>query len=272
VPYPGFEQSFTSWPAPGISVQKWFLQPGGNLAREQPTAPGADSYHPDPSARPRTDFDGSGTDVWSALPAYDWTQPVEGKALSYLSPPLSADEVMVGTGSVNLWLKSNAPDADLQVTLTEVRPDGKETYVQNGVLRASMRKVFPARQRAPFPFLQTTPLDPIATFLQSDVAPLSDTSWSLTEIEIFPFGHVFRAGSRIRITVEAPGGDRPFWAFDTLTPPLDQRVSVGYGPAAPSHVVLPLASGSAGITPFPPCPSLRGEPCRTFVPFPNAPG
>jgi hypothetical protein len=178
---------------------------------------------------------------------------------------------MVGTGSADLWLKSNASDTDLQITLTEVRPDGKETYVQNGLLRASMRKLFP-RQQPPFPFLQTTPLDPIATFLQSDVAPLSNTSWSLTKIEIFPFGHVFRAGSRIRITVEAPGGDRPFWAFDALTPPPNQQVSVGYGPATPSQVVLPLASGNAGTTPLPPCPSLRGEPCRTFVPFTNGQG
>ena len=272
VPYPAFEQSFASWPVPGVQAQKWFLQPGGQLGQQQPPAPGSDSYQPDPSARPRTDFNGSSTDVWAALPSYDWTQPVEGKALSYLSPPLPADQLMVGTGGVDLWVKSNAPDADLQVTLTEVRPDGQETYIQNGLLRASMRKVFPAGQQAPFPFLQTTPLDPIATFLQSDVAPLSDSSWSLARIEIFPFGHVFRAGSRVRITVEAPGGDRPFWAFDTLQPPAGQRVWIGYGPSTPSHVVLPLVSATAGGTPFPPCPSLRGEPCRTFLPFANTPG
>ena len=32
---------------------------------------------------------------------------------------------------------------------------------------------------------------------------------------------------------------------------------------------LPLESGTTGGTPFPPCPSLRGEPCRTFMPFTN---
>jgi predicted acyl esterase len=272
VPYPASEQSFASWPGPGVQPQKWFLQPGGLLGEERPPAPGWNSYHPDPSARPRTDFTGSGTDVWAALPSYDWTQPVEGNALSYLSPPLAADQVMVGTGSVDLWIRSNAPDADLQISLTEVRPDGKETYVQNGLLRASMRKVFPVGQQAPFPFLQTTPLDPIATFLRPDAAPLSDTGSSVARIEIFPFGHIFRAGSRIRITVEAPGGDRPFWAFDTLTPPAGQRVWIGYGPSTPSRVVLPLVSETGGTTPFPPCPALRGEPCRTFVPFINEPG
>ena len=48
---------------------------------------------------------------------------------------------MVGTGSVDLWLRSSATDTDLQVTLSEIRPDGLEYYVQNGWLRASHRKL-----------------------------------------------------------------------------------------------------------------------------------
>ena len=46
---------------------------------------------------------------------------------------------MVGSGSADLWIASSETDTDLQVTLTEVRPDGKETYVQSGWLRASKR-------------------------------------------------------------------------------------------------------------------------------------
>jgi predicted acyl esterase len=264
------EQSFATWPVPNVRADAWYLQPAGGLNGRPPASEGADSYRPDPSARPRTDFNGSDGGVWSALPSYNWTEPAEGKALSYVSAALPADEVMVGTGSVDLWLKSKAPDTDLQVTLSEVRPDGKETYVQNGWLRASMRKLFPAGQ-APFPFLRTTPLDPISTFLQSDVAPLRADRWSLTRVEVFPFGHVFHAGSRIRITIEAPGGDRPFWAFDTLVPSANQVVSIGYGPDTPSRVVLPVVP-ETGMTAAPPCPSLRGEPCRDYLPFTNTPG
>ena len=47
-----------------------------------------------------------------------------------------APSPMAGTGSVDLWVASNRRDADLQVTLSEVRPDGTERYVQNGWLRA----------------------------------------------------------------------------------------------------------------------------------------
>ena len=51
------------------------------------------------------------------------------------------DVVIAGPSSLDLYLKSSARDTDLQVTLSEVRPDGKETYVQNGWLRASHRKL-----------------------------------------------------------------------------------------------------------------------------------
>ena len=42
-------------------------------------------------------------------------------------------------------MRSSSPDVDLQATITEVRPDGKETFVQNGWLRANERKLDPAR-------------------------------------------------------------------------------------------------------------------------------
>ncbi len=35
-------------------------------------------------------------------------------------------------------------------------------------------------------------------------------------VGIFGVAHTFRAGSRIRISLEAPGGDRTRWAFDTF--------------------------------------------------------
>ena len=43
--------------------------------------------------------------------------------------------------SVTLWVKSSTSDVDLQATISEVTPDGHETFVQNGYLRASERKL-----------------------------------------------------------------------------------------------------------------------------------
>ena len=113
-----------------------------------PTIPDGDgrastSYVYDPTAKPATDYSGSSSAIWGANPTYDWRPLPLGKALAFDSPPLTHDVTMVGTGSVDLWLRSTAPDTDLEVTLTELRPDGQERYVQSGWLRASHRKLDP---------------------------------------------------------------------------------------------------------------------------------
>jgi hypothetical protein len=86
-------------------------------------------------------------------------------------------------------------------------------------------------------------------------------------IPLYPFAHAFRAGSRIRITVQPPGGNRPAWAFAALPGP--RTVTVERSAAQPSKVVLPVVPGIDVPTPLPECGTLRGQPCRTYVPLDN---
>src|SRR6202000_1283127 len=72
---------------------------------------------------------------------WNWTQPPAGSAVSYVTAPLSADTTAIGGGAVTAWVESSTPDVDLQATVSEVRPDGDETFVQNGWIRASERKL-----------------------------------------------------------------------------------------------------------------------------------
>jgi hypothetical protein len=37
----------------------------------------------------------------------------------------------------------------------------------------------------------------------------------------------------------------------------------------PSRVILPVVKGIAVPTGLPPCPGLRGEPCRAYRPYTN---
>jgi predicted acyl esterase len=257
MPVPAFSQDFTAYPLPGTTAQRWYLGPDGSLGAEAPTAADdaegtVDSYVSDPSARPRTSTTGGGD--WAQYPPYRWADPVAGKSLTYVSPPLDQTEVMVGSGSVDLWLRSSAPDTDLQVTLTEVRPDGKETYIQSGWLRASVRKVDEAR---------STELQPLLTVLEADAAPLPAGEFTKARIEIYPFAHVFRAGSRIRLIVTAPGGDRIAWAFDSLAGTPTNEVARSAG--RPSSIALPVVAGVSVPTGLPACPGLRAQPCRTYT-------
>ena len=79
-------------------------------------------------------------------------------------------------------------------------------------------------------------------------------------------GHVYRAGSRVRVTLAAPRGDQPVWSFGEIQPRRNTRVTLARGASRPSRLVLPVVAGIDAPTPLPPCPALRGQPCRPFQP------
>jgi predicted acyl esterase len=262
-PVPAFEQSFARWPLPGTQARRWYLGPDGTLADAPPPA-GRDDFTADRAARPATSFrgdTGSGANgLWTATPSYDWTQNPPGSALSYLTPPLDADTAVVGAGALRAWIRSPARDVDVQVTITEVRPDGNETFVQSGWLRASGRKLAPGK---------STPLEPVPTLRRRDAAPLPKGRFARLDVPLYYQGHVYRAGSRIRLIVSATGGDQPVWAFGKARPRGRARVTLARGAAHPSRLLLPVVPGVTAPTPLPPCPGLRGQPCRPYVPLAN---
>jgi uncharacterized protein len=261
-PFGTYEVSFPSWPPPTAVPTAWYFQPDQKLATTAPTIADSDgkastSYVYDPTAKPATDFHGSTSDIWTAHPSFDWRALPLGKALAFDSPPIAQTTLTAGPGSVNLWLRSTAPDTDLEVTLSELRPDGKEIYVQNGWLRASHRALDAS----------STALQPVHPDTSATAQPLPAGEFVAARVALFPFAHIFRAGSRVRITVEAPGGNRPFWAFDDL-PALGTVVNdIGHSIGQPSQLVLPvIPNPPAGIpAAYPACGSVRGEPCRAIV-------
>jgi predicted acyl esterase len=211
----------------------------------------------DPEARPATSYTGSGGGIWSANPTYDWKPVVDGKSAAYITAPLTKTTSMVGTGSVDLWVSSSKPDADLQVTLSEVRADGTERYVQNGWLRLSHRKL--DRERS-------TEIAPFHTDLEEDARPVARGRFVRARVQIFPFAHSFRAGSQIRLTVQAPGGDRPLWKFESPTGADVPIVRIAHDRDHPSRLVLPVLDDNPQLPETPaPCPSLRAQPCRSYV-------
>jgi predicted acyl esterase len=258
-PIPAFEHSFPGWPVPGLVPTAFYFADDGQLVNAPPSTSGVDSFLYDDANAQRTTYTGSGTDIWKALPPWEWQPLSDGRAVAYATAPLDADLVMIGSGSVDLWIRASEPDVDLQVSLSEIRPDGKETYVQSGWLRASHRALDEAA---------STELRPVQSHLESAAAPLPSGELVDARVEIFPFAHAFRAGSRIRISVEAPGGDRPLWKFRALA--VDATVEIERSSAHPSRVVLPVVPALDVPTGLPPCPSLRGQPCRTYAEIDNS--
>jgi predicted acyl esterase len=257
VPAPGFERTFSRWPIPGTRARAWFLADDGALADARPSRAGEDGFTWSPGARPATSFTGDtgAGGLWRATPTYRWEPNPDGTAASYVTAPLERDVTVIGAGKAELWIEASTPTVDLQVTITEVRPDGHETFVQNGWIRSSHRVMHRRFDE---------PLAPWPTMRRADAAPLRRGRPTRVVVPLFYQGHVYRAGSRLRLIVAAPGGDQPVWAFAETRPRRGAaEVRIARGARTPSRLVLPVVEGGAP-TPLPPCPSLRGQPCRPY--------
>ncbi len=253
----GAQWRFTagSFPVEGSVERTWYLGDGGRLVETTPTAATA-SYRSDPAVRPAT----SGTaGVRRDDPVTDitWTPMPSGDGIGFVTDVLDQDVVALGPAAARIRLRSDAPDTDVAITVSEVRPDGSEMLVSSGVQRASVRHIDAQR---------STPTRP--AFTNDRHEPL-DGSTVTVPLQILPIGHVFRVGSRIRIALKAVGGDSERWAFRSVDPAgstVRNTVQLG-GPEA-SSVTLTVAPQRGFPAKRLACPAA-GMPCRPYVPASN---
>ena len=238
-----------------VKPHTFFFHNGGAMSAKRPgTSEGSDSYaYPLPA--PDVTEPGPAADGKTAG-QFTWKAPVPpGGSVAYTSAPMTKDMIVAGPASLNLWLESTTTDTDLQATVTEIRPDGQETYVQRGWLRASHRKLDPKL---------STALRPYQTHLRADSTPLVPNKPTYMRLEVFPFAHAFRKGSRLRIWIEAPTGHTGFWAFQPTPNPGQNTVL--HDAAHPSRLVvgvIPRATVPAKAAQLPACDTLRNQPCRS---------
>jgi predicted acyl esterase len=264
-PYPGFERGFPSFPPPGAEMRSWYFGADGTL-NDNKQKTGADKFEWNAAARPPTNFTGNtgSGDLWTDSPNYQWSQPKNGNSVSYMTEPLPEDTTVLGDGEVEVWVQSKARNVDLQATISEVRPDGRESFSQGGWLRTGFRQVFEKK----------SPLgDPQPTYRKKDIEPLPKGEWEQVRIPLYFHGHPYREGSRIRVTIQAPGGDQPIWAWKkTKTFPKGTPwVAIARDKKHASRLVLPVLPGFNVPTELPGCYALRAQPCRDFAEFENQP-
>jgi len=259
-----YEHSFAAWPIPDVKPWRLFLQPDGKLADAQPStqSESASRFVFDPGAGQRGVLAPGGR-IWDKVPAWQWRAPDAGQAVIATTEPLAADRAMVGTGSADLWVRGTVDDADVEVTISEVRPDGKEAYVQSGWLRVSHHGLG----------AESSAIWPDITYLMKDFLALVPGEWRLVRVPIAGFGHVFRKGSRVRVIIDTPGDSRAEWRFanKTFLRVADVHYDIGHDATHASSVVLPLVDGVTAPAEHPACPGLRGQPCRDAVVYTNTP-
>ena len=239
---PHFTLTSQTFPLP-VRAVSFVLGSNGTL-RERGTSDGKpDSYrYPMPGPAVDTGFD---TDSWGDMPA-DWRKGT----VAYTSPPLDRTLVTYGSGSADLWISADATDVDLQVTLTEVRPDGQEVFVQRGWLRMSDRVQDDG---------QSTELRPFPIDRPETIVSLTPDVPELGRVELNKFAHPFRKGSRIRIWIDTPSE----WGGLGFAPASQPSVNkIWHDASHPSRLALGIVDGRQAPEERPACGTLLKQPCR----------
>ncbi len=239
---PRWVSTFRNWNevAAQTQVHALYLHADGSLRTEPPAQDATGGQFISPAVTANIPRD------WT-LTINGWNRPVSPASVArFTTPALREDVEIFGNASADIWISTTAADADIQVTLSEVRPDGQEMYIQNGWLRLS---------HATLDAQASTELQPVHTHQQADSQLLIPSVPVRARIEILPFNHVFRAGSRLRLAFDTPGG----W-FAPLLAPVINRIHVG--PATPSVLVFGRLPVEVDLPPHAPCDSLVNQPCR----------
>ena len=258
-----FEATYAAWPPPDAAAKSLYLGANGSLGDTAPGgAGGFDSYVFDPDAGSTIFFGPKGYELLAPIWDIDWTQFPDDASLSYLTAPLAADLVIAGPSYADLWIASDAGDATVQVTLSEVRPDGNEVLLQSGWLRLGHRKVDEAASDT---------FRIVRTFKEADFLPLVPGEPVEAKVALPSVAAALRAGSRLRVVIATPGRNHGTWQFaNSDYGASSPRFHVARSASMPSHVVLPIVEGVPVVAGVPACPSLRGQPCRAYVASANA--
>lgn len=227
------------WPPAGLETNtSWYLNAGNTLLSTPPQAPdGSDRYQVDftvttgPGSRWMTSI--GGPDV-----VYPDRAEADKKLLTYSSEPLTQDMELTGYPVVSLFMAASTDDAALHVYLEDVAPDGRVTYLTEGVLRAVHRKI------------STTPLyvstGPSHSFLRQDAMPLAPGEVAEISFALYPTSVVLRAGHRIRVAIA--GADAPQFIRYPATGPAPV-FEVQRSQAFPSRIELPMRPYQAEALP-----------------------
>jgi len=216
-----------SWPPAGVAAVDWYPAPGHVLASAAPERAGEERYKVDFTAttgtvsRYRSPVDLSET-------AYPDRAAQDKKLLTYTSTPLDADVTLAGNPVARLMLSSSTADGEAIVYLEDVAPTGKVTYLTEGVLRLSDRKLAAAGGAS---------ADPYHSFLKADSQDMPVDGATPVQIELAPIAARIAKGHRIRIAIASADADN----LARIPAQGDVTFGLEYGQ---SSIELPVMAGN----------------------------
>jgi len=221
-------KSAQSWPPPA-DAQRHYFDAESVLSTHAPSDEQAhDSFVPDY---------GCGTGEYSRWRGgveankkvdYGDRRAQDARMLCFTSPPLDADTEVTGHPLVTLFVQSSADDGHFFVYLEDVHPDGRSTYVTEGMLRAQHRTLSDAEP--PYPHAV-----PFRSLSKDDLAPLVAGEVAELTFDLMPTSYLYERGHRIRVAIA--GADSSSFA---LNPPEPPQLRLERNARHASHVVLPV--------------------------------
>ena len=219
-------KSTSSWPVAGVKSERWFLNPDRALSKGAPAGSDSDEYQVDFEATT-----GNQNRWYTQLGGGDVIYPDRAESdrrlLTYTSAPLERDVEVTGNPVITLRLTSTASDGAFFAYLEDVGPDGRVTYVTEGMLRGIHRLVTTAPYRTMYPY---------HSFRERDAAAMVPGALTELRFGLFPVSVLFKRGHRIRIALA--GADKD--TFGRI--PAEGNVSwmVSRTGGAPSYIDLPV--------------------------------
>ena len=153
----------------------------------------------------------------------------DGKLLTYTSAPLSVDTEITGSPILTLYVASTEEDGAFHVYLEDVAPDGKVTYITEGILRAIHHPV----SKAEPPYVH---LGPYHSFNQADAAPLLPGEVTEIQLNLYATSVLIKAGHSLRIAIAGADAD----TFDRYPSEGSPVWTVQRNSIYPSSIELPM--------------------------------
>jgi len=153
---------------------------------------------------------------------------------------LPGTTALAGPIAATLWARTTSVDTDFFVQLLDRDAAGNVSYLQRGLLRASLRAVDGLRS-------DRVAAGPHAGEIYRPYHPFTDPVTLIPgaiaeyQIEIFPLGAVFRPGHTLLLQIYSPPAMDEYYAYGSGQPPSMNTILSDAG--HPSSLLLPLLPG-----------------------------
>lgn len=207
----GSWRDFESWPPPGYTEQRFYLQPAGALATEIPPASDPDDYRYDP-ADPTPATGGVRVALTVRRGRVD-NRALERRedVLTHTTPVLEEDLEVIGRVSAEVWFRSSLPYADVFIRLCDADEKGRSWNVCDG----------------------------LTSVVRAD-------QMSGVRVSLWPTAYRFRRGHRLRVQVSSgafPRYNRNVGTGEPRGSAVAMRAGdqqVFHDPEHPSAIILPV--------------------------------